>query len=176
MEFQVGQEFIVLEKYHGRIVEIRNNGISDRIYVTYGGSQEHHRLADGTPDIDPYSYGADELEKLIALKAGDYLVIPVQFCNPDRDGWCVECHMPTNGICGHFMDARDFYGPLERINWMGGSFPREAYGQWVSEHFQEIRYVQENPNFLNVYPDGSSGTIPYLANLAAKLDKGGEGK
>lgn len=158
--FQAGQQFTVLGKYTGKIVEINKDGV---IYVIYEGSKEHHRWENPPA---PYSYTEENLKKLIALKEGNHTVIPAQFRSPECDGWCTECFMPTHGICGHFLDARDYYGPFERINWMDGSFDRESYRQWVSEHFQDIRFVQECPNFMNSYPDGSLGTIPFLAKLA----------
>lgn len=162
--FQVNQEFVVLGKYHGRVVGIEDNVVC----VVYSGSSEHHRWEDPPA---PYRYKQDELEQLVALKEGMWLVVPEQFRGSNKGDWCVECYMPTNGMCGHFLDARDYRGPFVRIGWMDASFDREAYDQWINEHFHEIRYIQEHPNLVSTYPDGSLGSIPYLAKLVEKRSK-----
>ena len=84
-----------------------------------------------------------------------WIAVPDEF-RSNESGNCVKCHAVTHGQCGHFLDGRDTYGPFKIMNWMIIGLPhgdaRERYLAWVQEHHSEIRYVQEHPNYGDVFP------------------------
>lgn len=97
-----------------------------------------------------------------------FLIVPEKFMLYPGTSLCVECKKDTTNECGHFKDARDWYGPLEKVNWFFEKPEIWAeYIKFAQEHIAEFRYSQEHPEYLSPdnYPDGSHGTIPFLRNL-----------
>jgi hypothetical protein len=77
---------------------------------------------------------------------------------------CGKCNGDPR-ICGHFNDARDYYGPFDRANkpnWMSPELFKES-AQWCAEHIDQITWTLKRQ-----YPDGSAGTIPFLRNMLEK--------